>query len=661
MRVLSVLVLVLAAMSAPACGGSNGAPDGGSGDGGPTDASADSPFVDDGVADAGPSCTVFSWDPEGGELARFPEPGLLVDDPSSGTGFRLSFDATRYAETVGMAAGYVPVFTEDLPRLDGFGLNAQAFFRFGRAFDPAQLPDGDATAAPTAGLGMAVMEPGAPYLQSVLVTTTDHDSTLLLAPMRPLPEQGWAIAYVTRALTAAAGGCLEPSQAFTDLLATPDARTAQAVTTLQDLGVITSAGDLVALTVFPTMTATDDSRAVAADVATRDYVFDAPPVCTTETEFIRCEASFTATDYRDADHVLVRNPGESIVRHASYVIPMTIWLPKTGTPPYPTLVYGHGLGGGRSQGARLAQFAAPVGFATVAIPAVQHGAHPSVPAGADTSTLNTALRFFTIGDLTTRALEPLELRDNWRQSTWDKLQLTRLLSASPDVDGDGTPDVDGSTLMYLGVSLGGVMGPELLALTDAYGAGVLVVPGGRVSAIISESSTFGSLVTLLRPRGVSEGDTFRFFPVLQTLLDAGDAATFGPHVLSDRFAADRVPSVLLGVVLDDDTVPNVANYTLARAMGVDIVLPLLRAEPGMTVGPAAPSSGNLAGGTATAGLLQFDVVRDAPGATAHMATHSNVGDSEQGAEAWFHFLNAHVTSGLAEIADPYAATGLAHE
>jgi len=122
-----------------------------------------------------------------------------------------------------------------------------------------------------------------------------------------------------------------------------------------------------------------------------------------------------------------------------------------------------------------------------------------------------------------------------------------------------------------------------------------------------------------------------------------------------------VPSVLLGVVLDDDTVPNVANYTLARAMGVDIVPPLLRAEPGMTVGPAAPSSGNLAGGTATAGLLQFDVVRDAPGGTAHMATHSNVGDSEQGAEAWFHFLNAHVTSGLAEIADPYAATGLAHE
>jgi len=413
--------------------------------------------------------------------------------------------------------------------------------------------------------------------------------------------------------------------------------------------------------VFPTMPATDDSCQVAADVATRDYTFDGTATCTTEADFIQCETQFVATDYRAADAVLVRNPGEPIVRGASYTIPVTVWLPLTGTAPYPTLVYGHGLGGDRHQGARLAQFAAPVGFATVAIPAVQHGEHPSVPAGADTSTLNTALRFFTIGDLMRRALKPLELRDNWRQSTWDKLQLTRLLQSSPDVDGDGMADLDGDSLTYLGVSLGGVMGSELLALTDAYGAGVLVVPGGRVSAIIGESDAFGSLVALLRPRGVSAGDVERFFPVLQTILDAGDAATFGPHILEQRFAADRIPSVLLGVVLDDNTVPNVSNYTLARAIGVQIVPPLLRAAPGLMVGPPPPWSGNVADGSATAGLLQFDVVRDDPMSAVQMATHSNVGDSEQGATAWLSFLSSHTNDGLAVITDPYVATGLAHE
>lgn len=654
MRVASVVVVSLAFGSIACGGGSGGSPDALPADGG-ADVSPDA------VEDAGPTCTVFSWEPGNGDLARFPEPDMLVDDPTSGTGFRLSFDPVLYESAIRMASGYVPVFTEDLVALDGFGLNAQVFLRFGRAFDPTMLPDGEATAEPAAGVGVAVMRGDASYLQPVLVTVTDEDSTLLLAPMRPLPEQSWAVAFVTRALTAAAGDCLEPSEALVELLAAPDDRTAEAVTTLTELGVIASADDLVALTVFPTMTATDDSREVAADIATRDFAFDEAPVCSEEASYIRCVATFTATDYRGDDAVLRRNPGEPIVRGASYVVPMTVWLPKEGTGPFPTLLYGHGLSGDRSQGRRLAEFAAPRGFVTVAIPAVQHGEHPTVPEGAETGGLNTVLRFFTIGDLSVRALKPLELRDNWRQSTWDKLQLTRLLQTSPDVDGDGTADIDGDTLMHLGVSLGGVMGAELLALTDAYGAGVLVVPGGRVSAIISESETFGTLVRALRPRGLSDGDVVRFFPVMQTILDAGDAATFGPHILEDRFAEDRVPSVLLGVVLDDDIVPNVANYTLARAIGVDIVPPLLRPEPGLEVGAGVPWSGNVGGGVATAGLLQFDVIRGEPGAEVEMATHSNVGDSEQGAEAWFSFLASHANDGLAVISDPYAATGLAHE
>ncbi len=189
---------------------------------------------------------------------------------------------------------------------------------------------------------------------------------------------------------------------------------------------------------------------------------------------------------------------------------------------------------------------------------------------------------------------------------------------------------------------------------------MLVVPGGRVSAIVGESETFGALTTLLRPRGVSAGDVARFFPVLQAILDTGDAATFGPHIVQRRFASDRVPSVLLGVVLDDGTVPNVSNYTLARAIGVDIVPPLLRPVPGLSLGPPPPLSGNADGGAATIGLLQFDVIRDDATSPVKMATHSNVGDSEQGVNAWLGFLESHVRDGLAVISDPYAATGLMH-
>jgi len=130
------------------------------------------------------------------------------------------------------------------------------------------------------------------------------------------------------------------------------------------------------------------------------------------------------------------------------------------------LIYGHGPGGGRGQGERLASFAAPMGIATVAIDAQAHGEHPTATPGA--ATLNVVLDFFGINlsMLQTRALEAARLRDNFRGSTWDKLQLVSLLVAHPDIDGDGAADLDITRYAYLGVSLGGIMGPELLALED---------------------------------------------------------------------------------------------------------------------------------------------------------------------------------------------------
>lgn len=622
------------------------------------------PVSDAGPADGGPACATWSWQPGSGNVTRWPEPALVEPDPSTATGVRLVLDGAEYPEIVATASGFSAVLTEDLRDVDGFGVNSEAFFMFEGPFDEARLPSGEATASAAAGVGIVVLEPGSPRLQPVLVRTTDRGSTLMLAPMRPLPEQGRAVAFVTRALQPATlAGCLEPAPALADELASPSADVSDAIAALRALGVIAEPSELVALTVFPTQSITGDSEAVAADVAMRSFALAGPATCTTEARYRRCETSFVAGDYRNAEGFLSRNPGDPVAPRVTYEVPVTFWLPLpgAGSAPYPTLVYGHGLGSGRDQGGRLADFAAPLGIATVAIDAVGHGEHPTHADPAE-PLLQTVLGFFAIGDLSARAIHGLRLRDNFRQSSWDKLQLTRVLETGPDVDGDAMPDVDPSRLAYLGVSLGGIMGPEVLALTETYGAAVLVVPGGRVTAILSDSETFGALVVTLRPRGVTEGDVRRFFPILQTVIDRGDPASYAPHVLVDRLAPSAMgppPSVLLGVVLDDDTVPNLSNYTLARAFDVPIVPPVLRPEPGLAAAPAAPLSGNVAGGTATAGLLQFDVIRDDDGSI-DVATHSNVGDSEVGAAAWLGFLRSHWDAGLAEIIDPYVATGLTH-
>jgi len=116
--------------------------------------------------------------------------------------------------------------------------------------------------------------------------------------------------------------------------------------------------------------------------------------------------------------------------------------------------------------------------------------------------------------------------------------------------------------------------------------------------------------------------------------------------------------VLVGMVLDDEIVPNVANYALGRALGVPMVEVVLRPQPGFEL-VRGPVRSNFSRGeeTATGGLLQFDVVGDGMGGL-EMADHGNVGDSDVGAEAWLHFLTTHLT-GEAEIEDPYASLGIA--
>src|SRR5690606_9215470 len=132
-----------------------------------------------------------------------------------------------YPQLAERLAGYRQVFTEDLGELDGFGVNAEAYFTFGRHFDPAMLPSGDER--PSSGLGFVVLSDPPRYVP-VITSTTDATieegsplgRTILMAPMTPLPAKATVAAFVTRALTGAAGGCLEPSEAMAAAIAAPE-------------------------------------------------------------------------------------------------------------------------------------------------------------------------------------------------------------------------------------------------------------------------------------------------------------------------------------------------------------------------------------------------------------------------------------------------------
>ena len=631
-------------------------------DAGPRTEDADASLADaNRIPDAyvDPPCTTLLEDPDDGRITTWPEIALLEEDPSTETGLRLRFREEDYPALAATLGGYLATLTEDLSEVDGFGINAEVVVQFGRHFDTSRLPGPEATARPRAPLGIVVVEPGPPRLVPVLVTTIDADRTLLLAPAEPLPPRARVAAFVTEALTDAARGCLERSPSVEARLSGALGPHEQAaLAALVSLGVVSGASELVTLVAYPTQSIVEDALAVQADLEANRPSWATAPRCSTEPEWLRCDGVMRARTYQDpADGVLRRARGEAARSHGTYELPVTFWLPPEGAAPFRTLLYGHGLTGTREQAAQLARFAAPAGIATVAIDAPEHGEHPS--AEGSPSDLDALLGFFAINSamLRTRALEAARLRDNFQAAAFDRLQLVMLLADEPDVTGDGLPDLDASRMAYLGVSLGGIMGAQQLALDTHLDGGVLVVGGGRVSAIISDSATFGSLVLTLRPRATTDGDVRRFFPILQTILERGDAASWAPYVTRTALGGRvRDVDVLLGAVLDDGIVPNVSNYTLARAFGMPLVAPELRTVPAIDAVPA-PLRGNVREGRATAGLLQFDVIGDGAGGV-ETADHGNVGASDVGAAAWLDFLTSHWSAPPARILDPYAAIGL---
>ena len=138
------------------------------------------------------------------------------------------------------------------------------------------------------------------------------------------------------------------------------------------------------------------------------------------------------------------------------------------------------------------------------------------------------LDFFAL-DIGTRTLKSLTARDNFRQSTYDKLQLIELLHQDRDLNQDGRADIRLDKLGYYGLSLGGIMGVELMSLEARLDLGLLAVPGARLVSVLTDGSVIGdfksAIYTLVGGKEIFDGLT----PMAQVLLDAADPGTYAPY------------------------------------------------------------------------------------------------------------------------------------
>ena len=208
-------------------------------------------------------------------------------------------------------------------------------------------------------------------------------------------------------------------------------------------------------------------------------------------------------------------------------------------------------------------------------------------------------------------------------------------------------------MICAGESFGGIMAIEFLALTDRFEAAALQLAGGAVTRIISDARRF-EVFRLIAGGEDEASETARFFPMIQTAVDAGDASTWAPFVLERRLPeiGGEPPDLFVQLVIDDDTIPDASSDSLVRALGIEHVPPAVREVPMAPVTAPAPLAGNADSGARTAAFFQFDRIRRGDG-TLEEATHDFTPGSQEGVYQIRAFIEAWAAGETPVVVDPY--------
>ena len=574
-----------------------------------------------------------------GELHAFPDDLWTQADSGSPTGLRPMADVQEVPWIEAMPE-VLRGFATALNRTSGFGRNGAIFLR-------TKAPLGDVPVDLAGSLqdrGLMLLDLGGETAVRVPyeATVSGEGLQVKVQPLGTLRPGTLHALVLTTDHAAADGGCVAPSRALRALLTgTEDdpawQRVADNLSVMLERSDLT-AGDVSAVTTFTTH---DDLGGV---VAAADHIREhAPtwveaPTCTTSGSTRRCTGTFEAQDYRD----------DGVVSSGAPVAPWTLgidmWLPADTPGPWPVVMYGHGMNGRRQEGGGVAARLNPLGFAVVSTDAMAHGEHPTADEGA-----MDGVAFLGI-DLNDVSLDGVALRSNFDQTSLDRLSALTLLRADPDVDGDGTDDLDMTRVGYWGISMGGLLGPGLLAIDPGVDAATLSVGGGHLITFATDTGIVKIIVPFFYDVLGSPEAFERFLAVGQAALDGSDPATWAAHVLRDRLVgAEDAPDLLLPVAMADEVVPPATGRALARSLLLPHVPPVAEAVPLLEVAPGAPLSGNLDG--VTAGFFQFDRVG---GEDPVVAGHDNTPLSPEGTLQAVHFFQTWATDGRAEIVDPYA-------
>jgi len=236
------------------------------------------------------------------------------------------------------------------------------------------------------------------------------------------------------------------------------------------------------------------------------------------------------------------------VKTSDETVPLLLSIPKTGSAPWPVVIFQHGITSDRTAMLAIADALASAGFAAIAIDMPLHGLEPTSPlySGIErtfdldfsNNTTGAPLPDGTADSSGTHYINLRNLavtRDNVRQSTADLFALFDSLTFM-DYDGGGA-DFDTANIYFIGHSLGAMVGTPFLALEPGVKDAVLGMPGSGIAKLLDGSASFGPVISAgLADSGVIKGsaDYESFMGAAQTLMDSGDPANYASGAASGR-------------------------------------------------------------------------------------------------------------------------------
>ena len=248
--------------------------------------------------------------------------------------------------------------------------------------------------------------------------------------------------------------------------------------------------------------------------------------------------------------------------------------PKPGTRA-PTILYGHGLLGSRTEVLDIGSIAATVGIGMCAVDWL----------GMSSADVPSVVRSFA--DLTRFRTVP----DRLQQGELGFLELGRLLRSQTGFvtdqafQVDGKPAIDTDQVSFLGASQGGVLGAAPSAVTRDWTRVILAVPGIGYNLLLRRSVDFDEFAPAVDASYPDPAERPLVLDLLEQLWQRGENTGYAQHLTQRPYPGDPAKQVLLLEAFGDHQVANVSTEKLARTLGIGRRAPTLAPGRSRDVAP----------------------------------------------------------------------------